>query len=166
MPRPILVLALLALLAAEVRAGADDAGPWLRGLYGKPRVSAEEVLIAAALIADEKGWRADGAYARALAQKRGYLRDDPGAKRLEKPVRRGFAASVFARLLEIEGGLWSRVTRQSPRYAYRELVVLGMAAPGGEDLWLTGDELSGLLLAAERHRQVGPERQPERGDVP
>lgn len=155
--------ALLA-LAGGARASGDDAGPWLRSLYSEPRVTNGDVLLAAALISDDKTWKNDPTWAQKVCDRRGYLRNPP-PRGLKANAIRGFAASVFARVLDIEGGLWSRIFNQPPRYAYKELVILGLIAPGGSDVPLSGDELAGLLLGAERFRKVGPERLPQRGVV-
>ena len=158
------VLALLCACASAACANGDEAGPWLRDLYGKKRVTHGDVFLAAALVSDDKTWHADPKWAQKVCDRRGYMRTKP-YKGLKANARRGYAAMVFARLLDIDGGLWSRIFNQPPRYAYRELVTLGMIAPGGSDVPLSGDELAGLLLAAERYRKVGPERLPLRGAV-
>ena len=154
----------LVLAAGRAQADGDDAGPWLRGLYGKKRVTHGDVLLAAALITDDKAWQDDPAWAQKVCDRHGNLRAKP-RKGLSAHVRRGWAASVFARTLNIDGGLWGLIFDQPARYAYRELVVLGLMPPGGENTWLDGDELAGLLLAAERYKKNGPERLPQRGVV-
>ena len=167
MRRTVLMLAALALLTAvrPARASGDDAEPWLRELHHKDRVTTGEVLLAAALISDDKQWHEDPDWALKVAKRRDLLFCRPPGG-LKAHARREWAASVFARLLDIEGGLWSRILDQSPRYAYRELVTLGLIAPGGPRVPLNGDELAGLLLAAERYRKHGPERLPQRGVTP
>ena len=161
-----LLAALAALtIAGRACANGDDAEPWLRALHEQKRVTNGDVMLAAALISDDKTWRNDPEWAQQVCKRRDLLRTKPPGG-LKAHARRGYAASVFARLLDIEGGLWSRIFDQPSRYAYRELVTLGMIAPGGDSVPLDGDELNGLLLAAERYRKVGPERLPQRGVVP
>ena len=173
MRRLMVIAAALWSLAGVARASGDDAEAWLRELVTVPKLGPGgvekariatngDVFLAAALISDDKTWRQDAAWARKVCDRRGYVRDKP-KRGLEGPAHRGYAASVFARLLDIEGGVWARVFDQTPRYAYRELVVLGMIAPGGADNLLTTEELASLLIAAERYRKVGPERLPQRG---
>lgn len=165
--RTLLVVALcLALAAPRAWASSDDAGPWLRSLYDRPQVTNGDVLIAAALILEPKIWQPDAAWARKVAIAKGLMHEDIAKKLLPLASKRGFACSVFCRALDIDGGLMSRLTAQHPRWAYRELVALGMVPPGGDRIWISGDELAGLILAAERYREVGPERQPQRGEVP
>lgn len=159
------LLAGLLLAAGEARANGDDAGPWLRGLYGKKRVTHGDVLLAAALLTDDRTWHEDPAWALKVCDRHGNLRCKP-PRGINAHSRRGWAASVFARTLDIDGGLWGLIFDQQQRYAYRELVVLGLLPPGGENTPLDGDELAGLLLAAERYRKNGPERLPQRGVAP
>lgn len=161
----MLIVGALTVCAGTALASGDDAGPWLRSLYKAKRVTNGDVYLAATLISDDKAWRQDVTWARKACDRRDYLRDNPKGG-TDAHAFRGFAASVFARLLEIEGGLWSRIFDQPARYAYRDLVLLGIIAPGGADVPLSGDELAGLLIAAERYRKVGAERLPQRGVVP
>lgn len=166
------VLCMFLALAGTAFASGDDASEWLRDLVIErkeqankpgPRIATNgDVFLAAALVSDDKTWRNDPAWAFKAVQRRDYVRDEPKGG-LSGPAHRGYAASIFARLLEIEGGLWSRVFDQPARYAYRDLVVLGLIAPGGADVHLSAEELASLLIAAERYRKVGAERLPQRG---
>ncbi|MBI4858722.1 MAG: hypothetical protein HY815_00360 [Candidatus Riflebacteria bacterium] len=155
----------LLIVAGIARAqSGSESELWLRELVGKPLVTRGEVLLAAALIADDKAWRPDAAWAAKMLARRGF-HDGPAGRHLDEFASRGFASRVFARLLQLQGGLWMRLTKQSARYSYRELVVLGLIPGGGDAVQMSGDELNGLLLGAERYREVGPERLPIRGDV-
>lgn len=166
-------LLVLALYTGQAFASGDDASEWLRDLVierkdQKPgaRIATNgDVFLAAALMTDDKNWRQDPAWAKRALQVRDYIRDEPKGG-LTGPAHRGYAASIFSRLLEIEGGLWSQVFDQPARYAYRDLVVLGLIAPGGADVHLSTEELASLLIAAERYRKVGADRLPQRGITP
>lgn len=162
-------LLVLALCAGQAFASGDDASEWLRDLVidrkdqRGPRIATNgDVFLAAALMSDDKTWRQDPAWAKKAIERRDYLRDQPKGG-LSGPAHRGYAASIFSRLLEIEGGVWSQVFDQPARYAYRDLVVLGLIAPGGADVHLSTEELASLLIAAERYRKVGADRLPQRG---
>lgn len=151
---------LVALLGSCVPAEAApvrSSNAWLRGLLGRPSVGTAEVLLAAHLMTEDSHWKPDPAWAMERGRSRGWLRRQqvlhPGS-----PATRGFAAQVFARALGIRGGVWMRLTGEGARHSYRELKFLGMLPEGGPGVLLTGDELAGLLAAASRWQEVGPER--------
>jgi hypothetical protein len=142
---------------------SEASSRWLRSLYGAPTVTHGDVLLGVALIDDAKRWKRRYRYAARHAWRRGYVAVTPDELTVE--ADRGFACRVFARMLRIRGGLLMRLTHEHPRYAYRELVALGLVPAGGDRVLLTGDELAGLLLGAARYREVGPEAQPGGGEV-
>jgi len=148
--RVMLVLA----LATAVHAGDTE---WLRGLYGRPAVTRGDVLTAAALLADDAHWTPDAARARDLLAHR---RVASAGEDLAARATRGYACTVFARLLRIRGGIMMRLTHDGGRYAYRELVLLGMIPDGPSHLALTGDELAGLLTGATHYQEAGAVRPP------
>jgi hypothetical protein len=142
-------------------AGDAASSEFLRRLYGKPGVENGDVLLAAALMVDEAHFADDPKWALSVARAKRLVRGRGGPD-LDARASRGFACQVFARALGIGGGLWQRVSNDSPRYAYQELFQLGLVPDGGGHLSITGDELAGLLQNAMRYRDVGPERPPGR----
>lgn len=146
--------------ATGARPPADSAS-WLRGLYGRPTVSRADALRAALLCLDDAHWKPDEDWAAREGRGRGLV-DQDDARDLGARATRGFGCSVFARALKIRGGLMMRLTGSAGRYAFRELVALGMIPDGPSHVSLTGDELAGLLLAASRYQDRGPERPPGR----
>lgn len=145
-------------LALTCTAFAGDA-EWLRGLQGKRSTSRGDVLLAAALFADDAGWQQDHAWALKTAEQRGWVRGDQ-THDLDSAATRGYACSVFARALRLRGGVMMRLTGQSGRYAYRELRLHGLIPDGPSHLTLTGDELVGLLDGATKLRENGRVRPP------
>ena len=154
--RSVLTIVVLLGLASAAIAGDTD---WLRSVYGKPAVTRGEVLIAAALFADDAHWTADAGAALKLLEARRVV-DAREAGDLARTATRGFGCTVFSRALKIRGGVMMRITGESGRYAYRELVLHGMIPDGPSHLALTGDELAGLLTGASHYQETGAVRPP------
>lgn len=68
-------------------------------------------------------------------------------------LRKGFAAMIFHRALELRGGLVIRIAGTSCRNCLRELAYLGIMAECSERDKVTGPELVGLLQKAKDHRE-------------
>jgi hypothetical protein len=69
-------------------------------------------------------------------------------------VQRGTVARILARALQIEGGVMMWLTDGHPRYANRELVVLGIMPPGSELMTLDGTDFLGVISRAEDYLEV------------
>lgn len=64
------------------------------------------------------------------------------------PLRKGAAALLFCRVLDIHGGIWMRLFPNSERYALRELVFEGIMSAEGTGEIVTGRELVAIFVAA------------------
>lgn len=69
-----------------------------------------------------------------------------------EPLRKGLAAYMFCRALEIKGGLWLRLFDKSQRYALRELVFEGIMSPGNVNDIVSGKELILILTTAANYK--------------
>ena len=78
------------------------------------------------------------------------------------PITKGKVAYMFARALEIPGGLMYNITNGCPRYALRELIYQDIIRIGSEDDKLSGAEYVGILGRADDYRQAAGQR----GDGP
>lgn len=84
----------------------------------------------------------------ALLKERGWVTggfDEPGTLAMQ----RGTLAKALCHVLEVKGGVMMRVTDTSPRYAARELVYLGIMAPGTEQQVLSGLDYLGVISKAQ-----------------
>lgn len=82
------------------------------------------------------------------AKQRGWLDagfDEPS----DLAMQRGTLARAITSLCGIEGGLWMHVFGPTPRYATRELISMGMMAPGTEQQSFTGREFIGIITKAQ-----------------
>lgn len=68
-----------------------------------------------------------------------------------QPLRKGLAAYMYCRALKIKGGLWMRLFGVNQRYAFKELLYMGMMLPGHEKDIVTGKELILLLTEAANY---------------
>src|SRR4051812_33614863 len=97
--------AVLALwMTGLAHARVQTASSWIRSLYGQATATRGDVLLAAALISDDKTWHKDAQWAARLAVLRGYASPDE-AEVLRGPARRGYAAKLFAHLIDLPGGV-------------------------------------------------------------
>ncbi|MFC1646161.1 hypothetical protein ACFL2Y_03180 [Candidatus Omnitrophota bacterium] len=62
-----------------------------------------------------------------------------------KPLRKGVAAYMFCKALEIKGGVILRVFGINQRYAIKELVFQGIMSSGNVRDIISGDELASML---------------------
>ena len=76
----------------------------------------------------------------------------------EAPITKGKVAYMFARALEIRGGVMYNITDACPRYALRELIYKDIIVSGSEDHKLSGAEYVGILGRADDYRQARIER--------
>jgi len=84
----------------------------------------------------------------ALLKERGWITDgfdEPGTLAMQ----RGTLAKALCHVLEVKGGIMMRVTDTSPRYAAREMVYLGIMAPGTEQQVLSGLDYLGVISKAQ-----------------
>jgi hypothetical protein len=72
-----------------------------------------------------------------------------------QPLRKGLAAHIYCKALKIKGGLWMRLFGVNQRYAFKELVYMGMMLPGHEKDIVTGKELILLLTEAANYITQG-----------
>jgi hypothetical protein len=70
---------------------------------------------------------------------------------LETPATRGYASLLFMRGLGEKGGLFSRISRSSRRYAYKHMKHLQLVPEGGDRMNMSGPELF-QLLSLSRNR--------------
>ena len=68
-----------------------------------------------------------------------------------EPLRKGLAAYVFYRALDIKGGLIITVLGVNERYALKELSYQGIMSSGNTNDIVSGDELISALTLAARH---------------
>ena len=69
-----------------------------------------------------------------------------------EPLRKGLAAYMFCRALEIKGGLWLRLFDKSQRYALKELVFEGIMSPGNVNDIVSGKELILIFTTAANYK--------------
>ena len=81
-----------------------------------------------------------------------------------QPLRKGLAAYMFCKALEIKGGLSLRIFGMSERYALRELAYQGIMPSGNVQDIVSGEELVSVLMQAANYlaqkqqvRTVNPE---------
>ena len=80
----------------------------------------------------------------------------------QAPITKGKVAYMFARALEIPGGVMYNITNACERYALRELIYQDIVRIGSEDDKLSGAEYVGILGRADDYRQAAGQR----GDGP
>jgi len=66
----------------------------------------------------------------------------------QEPLRKGQAAYMLCKALDMEGGLWLRLLGLNQRYALRELVYEGIMFPGNVQDFMSGKELISTLTQA------------------
>lgn len=69
-----------------------------------------------------------------------------------KPLRKGLAAYIFCKALDIKGGVILRLFGVSQRYALNELVYQGFMSAGNPRDIVSGEELVSILLQAVSHK--------------
>lgn len=81
-------------------------------------------------------------------QDKGWLDDD-----FEEPadlaMQRGLLAHVLCRAMDIKGGVMMQLTKGAPRYAYKELVYLGVMPDGSGQMVLDGLDYVGTVSRAQ-----------------
>lgn len=65
-----------------------------------------------------------------------------------KPLRRGLAAYVLRRVLDVKGGIFLTLFKESQRYALKELTYQGVMSSGNINEILNGDELAATITRA------------------
>lgn len=81
-----------------------------------------------------------------------------------KPLRKGLAAYMFCRALNIKGGLLMRIFSWSQRYALNELVYEDIILPGSTGEIVSGKELILTLTEAASYMSDKTERKQEHND--
>jgi hypothetical protein len=111
-------------------------------------VSNDEGLHGLFLLADSRDPSASYAERVSRAKERGWLADgfDEAA---DLSMQRGTAARAVCGLCDIEGGLMMHLLGPTGRYATRELIFMGMMAPGTEQQSLSGREFIGIITKAQ-----------------
>ena len=71
----------------------------------------------------------------------------------QAPITKGKTAYMFARALELTGGVMYNVTNASVRYALRELIYKDIIKGGSEGDTVSGAEYVGILGRADDYRQ-------------
>ena len=64
-------------------------------------------------------------------------------------MQRGLLSHVLCRAMEIKGGVMMRLTKGNPRYAYKELVYLGVMPDGSGQMVLDGLDYVGVISRAQ-----------------
>ncbi|MCK5014522.1 MAG: hypothetical protein KAS66_11945 [Candidatus Omnitrophica bacterium] len=65
-----------------------------------------------------------------------------------KPLRRGLTAYVLRKVLNVKGGIFLNIFKESERYALKELTYEGIMSPGNIHEILSGDELASTMTQA------------------
>lgn len=68
------------------------------------------------------------------------------------PLRKGLAAYLFLRALEIKGGIALHLFGPSERYALKELIFQGIMSPGYANDIVSGSELVQMMSQAARYK--------------
>lgn len=137
-------------LAAEFSGSDEDSqvNYWL-AVTERPIVSNDEAFHGLLLFIDGKDEHADYAARVAAMHARKMLPvgfDEP----LDAPARRGTLAVAIAKVLEIRGGLFMRISSGGlSRYALRELVYRGVFPPSSENQTFSGVEFAGVIGKVE-----------------
>jgi hypothetical protein len=65
-----------------------------------------------------------------------------------KPLRRGLTAYVLRKVLDVKGGIFLTIFKESQRYALKELTYEGIMSSGNIHEILSGDELASTMTRA------------------
>ena len=68
-----------------------------------------------------------------------------------QPLRKGLAAFIFRKALNIRGGLFLQIFSSSERLALNELVYQGLMSAGNPNDLLTGEELASITMRAANY---------------
>ena len=83
----------------------------------------------------------------------GWLQDD-----FDEPadlaMQRGTLSRLLAKAMDIKGGVMMRITNTAPRYAYKELVYLGVMPDGSELMVVDGLDYLGVISRAQDYMVV------------
>lgn len=120
-------------------------------LPGRSAVTNDEGLHGVLVFADGTDPTRTYADRVALLKERGWL---PAGFDEEPNVamQRGTLAKALAHALEIRGGVMMRVTDKSRRYSNRELVYMGLMAPGTEQQVMSGLDYIGVISKAQDYQ--------------
>ena len=103
---------------------------------------------------------------------RGWLPDSLRDESPDTAMQRGTLAAILVRAMNIDGGVMMRLTDKAPRYAYREMVYLGLMPEGSEQMVLDGLDYLGVIsesedfLALRARREAQEQREAEENDAP
>lgn len=127
----------------------------MRDLTPKETVHEGDAVKACAVLLGERQNATDLAACEARLRDRGVLTvtDSYSPHRV---LRKGFAAMVFARGMNLKGGWAARLSslsggKMGPRVAYKELEFRNMLPPMGTQDLMTGDELLALLKISQAY---------------
>jgi len=65
-----------------------------------------------------------------------------------KPLRRGLTAYVLRKVLNVKGGIFPRLFKESERYALKEMTYEGVMSSGNIHAIISGDELASTMTRA------------------
>jgi hypothetical protein len=122
-------------------------------LPGRSAVTNDEGLHGVLVFADGQDPTRSYSDRIALLKERGWITkgfDEPGTLAMQ----RGTLAKALCHVLEVKGGVMMRVTDKSPRYAARELMYLGILAPGTEQQVLSGLDYLGVISKAQDYQML------------
>lgn len=130
-------------------------------LPGRSAITNDEGIHGVILITE--GTDTSGSYENRLTylEERGWLSDSLAEEEPNVAMQRGTLASILTHALDIEGGVMMRLTDKSPRYAYRELVYMGIMPAGSEQMVLDGLDYLGVITVAQEMMRVAAMQAPE-----
>lgn len=136
----------------------------MRDLTPKETVYEGDAVKACAVLLGERQNATDLAACEARLRAKGAL-DVNDSYSPHRVLRKGFAAMVFARSMDLKGGWAARLSslsggKMGPRIAYKELEFRNMVPPLGTQDLMTGDELLSLLKISQAYvRQEAANKQ-------
>jgi len=78
----------------------------------------------------------------------------------DRAIERGTLAQVLVRALRIKGGVFQRLTHDSPRYAVRELVYMDLYPASSPQQTFSGTEFLGIMGRIEDYQRGNPANYP------
>ena len=71
-----------------------------------------------------------------------------------KPLRRGLTAFVLRNVLDVKGGIFPRIFKESERYALKEMTYEGAMSSGNIHTIISGDELASTITRAVNYLSI------------
>jgi hypothetical protein len=129
--------------------GPDQELEYFAELEELHTVSNNDALHTLFLLADSVDAHADYPARASEAVRRGWLPENK-VPEANTSAQIGLVSVALCDILEIPGGLSLRLSKNSPRYATRELVFMGLLPPRTENQSISGLELIDLVGRADR----------------